>query len=715
MLTRREFLVASALAGATLVAPATWLQRRPLAQLLNAQTPGMLPWSASPESILDPTTIPKYETQIIAPPAMPRVSELPLPGGGTADYYEIAVRQFSQQILPPSLGLNPTTVWSYGSASDPATFNYPAFTLEAEYSKPLRVKWINDLVDGNGQYLPHLFWVDQTVHWANPPGPPDMEVPIQAPYTGPVPIVTHVHGAHTPEESDGYPEAWYLPNANNIPASYVTGGSFFDEFKAKFQARWGVAWEPGTATFQYPNDQRATTLWYHDHSLGITRVNVYAGPAGYYLVRGGPDDLPPGTLPGPAPSVGDDPFGTYYELPILIQDRTFNEEGGLFYPSQRAFFEGLEPDQLRIPFTPDPDCDGLPSDVQPAWNPEFFGNALVINGRTWPYLNVEKRRYRFRFLNGCNTRFLILKMVTGDPTARPATAALPFWQIGSEGGFLPQPLQLDQLLIAPAERADVIVDFTDVAEGTEIYLINEGPDEPFGGGIPGTDFSWADPATTGQVMKFTVVPIVGTDPSTDPASLTLPAITPLGAAVRTRQVSLNEEESTNVKVITDEFGNVLLACDDPDAEIFGPTEALLGTLVADSPQALHWGATLTEKPVVGSTEIWEIYNFTADAHPIHVHLVQFEVVNRQALVTDAEGVAVVPAQLAGDPRDPEPWETGLKDTIIVYPGEVARIKAQFDLPGLFVWHCHILEHEDNEMMRPYRVVRQTFLPDIQKG
>jgi spore coat protein A len=571
-------------------------------------------------------------------------------------------------------------------------------------------------VDGTGNYLPHLLWVDQTVHWANPPGPPDTEGTSQAPYTGPVPIITHVHGAHTTEESDGYPEAWYLPDDNNIPSGYFEGGTFYDTFKDEFDAAWGVTWEEGSATFQYGNDQRATTLWYHDHSLGLTRLNVYAGPAGFYLIRGGSDDLAAGVLPGPAPGVGDDPFGTYYEVPIVIQDRSFNADGTLFYPSARAFFEGLEPEQLRIPFTPDPGCDGEPSDVSPIWNPEFFGNTMVTNGRTWPYLDVEKRRYRFRFLNGCQSRFLILKLVTGDPAARPATAALPFWQIGSDGGFLPQPVQLDELLVAPAERADVIVDFTDVPAGTAVYLINEGPDEPFGGGVPGTNFPWADPATTGQVMGFNVGPIVGTDPSTPPASLVLPTLTPLGAADSTRAISLNEEESDNVLVVTDSQGNVILACDDPAAEVFGPTEALLGALAADNtPVPLHWMAGVTEDPLLGSTEVWEIYNFTADAHPIHVHLVQFQVVNRQGLVTDVEGVAVSPAQLTGSPRDPEDWEMGYKDTVIAYPGEVTRIKARFDHAGLFVWHCHILEHEDNEMMRPYRVVEKSYLPLVVKG
>ncbi len=700
MLDRRRFLKLSAASGVGMVLP--W-NRRLLSPFVGP---------TSIEAVLDPLGVTKYVTPLVIPPAMPRTSEVALPGGAPADYYEIAMRQFQQQILPPGMPI--TTVWSYGSDNHPATFNYPAFTIEAGWDKPVRVKWINGLTSG-GNYLPHLFWVDQTVHWANPPGPRDMEGTSQAPYTGPVPMIVHVHGAHTTEESDGYTEAWYLPAANNLPAGYYTSGSQYASFKDKFKAAWGDDWGPGTATFQYPNDQRATTLWYHDHTLGMTRLNVYAGPAGFYLIRGGGDDLPPGTLPGPAPGVGADPFGVFYEIPIVIQDRTFNQDGALFYPDSRAFFEGLEPGQLRIPFTPDPGCDGLPSDVAPIWNPEFFGNTMVVNGRTWPYLNVEKRRYRFRLLNGCNSRFLLLRLVTGDPDTRPATAALPFWQIGADGGFLPQSVQLEQLLMAPAERADVIVDLTDVPEGTEIYLINEGPDEPFGGGQPGVDFPYADPQTTGQVMKLIVGPVTGSDTSVDPALLDLPVITPLGAPVKTRQLSLNEEESANVRVITDEYGNVVLACDDDDAEVFGPTEALLGTLEGGYPVGKYWSSPITESPILGSTEIWEVYNFTADAHPIHVHLVQFEVVDRQGLVTDADGMAVVPAQLVGDPRAPESWETGFKDTLIAYPGEVTRIKARFDYPGLYVWHCHIVEHEDNEMMRPYRVLHQVFLPSVRSG
>ncbi|MGH8940096.1 MAG: bilirubin oxidase, partial [Actinomycetes bacterium] len=333
--------------------------------------------------------IPKYVTPLVIPPAMPPTAAPPAVRG--VDYYEIAVRQFSQHILPQSMGLQPTTVWSYGSADHPASFNYPAFTIEAGWRRPVRVKWINQLVDANGDYLPHLLPVDQTLHWANPPGGPagtDMHGTDPTPYTGPVPIVTHLHGGHSFEESDGYPEAWYLPAARNIPPGFARSGSFYQQFRAEAQRLLGQAWTPGSAVFQYDNDQRAATMWYHDHTLGMTRSNVYAGPAGFYLLRGGPADTVGGRLPGPAPGLGDPAGLRYYEIPIAIQDRSFNADGSLFYPDSRAFFEGLEPSQLQIPFIPDQACGG-PSDISPIFNPEFFGNTMVVNGKTWPFLEVE--------------------------------------------------------------------------------------------------------------------------------------------------------------------------------------------------------------------------------------------------------------------------------------------------------------------------------------
>jgi spore coat protein A len=433
-------------------------------------------------------------------------------------------------------------------------------------------------------------------------------------------------------------------------------------------------------------------MWFHDHTLGMTRANVYAGPAGFYLLRGGPADAVGGTLPGPAPALGDPPGLDYFEIPIAIQDRSFNDDGSLFYPASRAFFEGLDPSQLRIPFMPDTACDGKESDVAPIWNPEFFGNTMVVNGKTWPSLDVQQRRYRFRLLNGCNARFLILQMKNSD-----TENGLPFWQIGNEGGFLPAPIEQSELLLGPAERADVIVDFTNVAPGSEIILQNVGPDEPFGGGKPGVDFDPADPGTTGQVMRFHIVEAKSSDPSTPPDKLVLPAITPLADATNTRQVSLNEQESATVNVPTDANGNFVLdkdgnlVLDCAHGEPFGPVEADLGTLNPDGTgNPLGWDEPITENPAVGAVEVWQIYNFTADAHPIHIHEITFEVVDRQAIA-------------GGPTRDPEAWEAGRKDTVIAYPGEITRVKALFDRPGLFVWHCHILEHEDNEMMRPYRI------------
>ncbi len=638
-----------------------------------------------PGGTLSPDNVAKYVLPLIKPPAMP----LSKGSNKNKDKYDIAVRQFKQRILSPP---HPkTTVWSYGSTDYPGTvaqggtFNYPAFTIEADWNKTVQVQWRNELVDAQGNPLPHLLPVDPTLHWANPIGIRDMRPDpadstywthpyLSGPnggYTGPVPIVTHVHGAHTTEDSDGYAEAWYLPaQAALDPNIQWATGTFFDYFNTKY----GHGWTPGAATFKYPNDQPASTLWYHDHTLGMTRLNVYAGPAGFWLIRGGPNDADLGYV---APGVGDDPLGEYTEIPIVIQDRSFNTDGSLFYPDNRAFFEGLSVLQLLIPFIPDIACDGMYSDVSPIWNPEFFGNMMVVNGFTWPYLEVEQRRYRFRFLNGCNSRFLILKNDNG----------MPFYQIGGDQGFLFETVALDELLMAPAERADVIMDFTDIPVGTEIILLNLGPDEPFGGGTPGEDFDPADPASTGQVMKFIVKAATGEDPTIPPLELVLPAAPLPGPADLTRQVSLNEEESASVRV-SEENGNIVLDC--ATGEVFGPTAALLGTLNPDGTgNPLLWSDPITENPGLGATEMWEIYNFTEDAHPIHIHQVHFEVVNRE-----------VPGN---GTRDPESWETGYKDTVIAYPGEITRVKALYDLPGFYVWHCHIVEHEDNEMMRPFHV------------
>jgi FtsP/CotA-like multicopper oxidase with cupredoxin domain len=625
---------------------------------------------------------------------MPRAQTITMPGGKPADYYEISMRQFDQQILPA--GMPTTTVWGYGAVASASRrglllHNAPSLTIESQWKRPVRIKWINDLRDANGNYLPHLLPVDPTLHWANPPGGvagrdsrPDFGS-TPGPYTGPVPIVTHLHGAvGVGDESDGYAEAWYLPAAADIPAGYATEGTWYNFFAAKAASKFAVNWGPGFATFQYPNDQRESTLWYHDHALGMTRLNVYAGPAGFFLVRGGPEgdkailDSRTGTtavLPSPAPSEGDQfpPNKTYYEIPIAVQDRSFNDDGSLFYPDTRAFFEDVPPGGPYIPDT----------DISPIWNPEFFGNTIMVNGNTWPFQRVEQRRYRLRFLNGCQSRFLIL-----DFNQVPG---IEVWQIGNEGGFLAAPVNLtatngNRLLMGLAERADMIVDFTNVPVGQHI-LANVGPDEPFGGGVPGVDFPVADPDTTGQIMQFRVVPAVAPDPTTPPMFLQLPAITPLPQETVTRHLALLERAS---------------------AFFDAPAEALLGTVAGDPNLApgvwmeREWADPETENPAVGTTEVWELYNASADAHPIHIHEVAFEVVNRQDIFIneDTREVQVVPGSV---PTPRESWEAGLKDSVVAYPGQVTRLRLRFTNPGQFVWHCHIVEHEDNEMMRSYRI------------
>ncbi len=645
-----------------------------------------------PGGTLDPLSVPKYQTPMLIPPVMPRAGTITLRGGKPADYYEISMKQLDEQILPS--GFPMTTVWGYGAVRSASRnglllHHAPSLTIEAQWKRPVRVKWINDLNDANGHYLQHLLPVDPTLHWANPPGgtsardsrPTFTETPGR--YTGPVPIVTHVHGAvGVHDDSDGYAEAWYLPDASNIPGGYATEGTWYEFFAGKAAAAYGVTWGRGFAVFEYPNENRASTIWYHDHALGMTRLNVYAGPAGFYLVRGGPAgdktvvDSRTGTtavLPGPAPMEGDKfpPNKTYYEIPIAIQDRSFNSDGSLFYPDTREFFDGATADDPGfIPFT----------DLSPTWNPEFFGNMIMVNGNTWPFQTVERRRYRLRLLNGCQSRFLIL-----DFNNIPGVEV---WQIGNEGGFLAAPVNLtadngNNLLMGLAERADLIVDFTNVPVG-EYILANIGPDEPFGGGEPPGDFDSADPQTTGQIMQFRVVPAVAPDPTTPPMFLVLPAIAPLPSPATTRPVALAEQAS--------QYWD-------------GPAEAMLGIVDADgNTEARMWGDPVSENPNTGDTEVWELYNTTADAHPMHIHEITFEVVNREGLVTTGEeGEVVQPIQLTGEITSPEAWEIGLKDTVIAYPGQVTRLKGQFRTPGQFVWHCHIVEHEDNEMMRPYRI------------
>jgi spore coat protein A, manganese oxidase len=592
---------------------------------------------------IDPTTIPQFVTQLFTLPAMP-------PASPSSPYcFSLAARPVTQQVLPSSYPATPG--FAFGAPAVPSTFHAPGYTLNVAADEPSQITWANQLVDSSGNYVPPLLPVDPTLHWTNPPGgtsgrdgtPTFTSTP--GPYTGPVPLVVHLHGSHDYEENDGYPEAWWLPVAKNIPSGYATVGSFYDQFKEEAADNYGVIWQPGTSIYSFANDQRATQLWYHDHSLGMTRTNVRAGLAGMYLIHGGSSDLPPGVLPGPGPQLGDPPGTQYYEYELIFQDATFNTDGTLYMPSTNTFSSG--------PYIPT-------TDIPPIWNEVFLGNTIAVNGNTWPYLNVQPRRYRFRMLNSCGIRPLVLKIVSDPTDTPPVTPALPIWVIGSDGGFLPAPANLGDngLQILTSERYDIIVDFTGIAPGTDLYMSNEG-----GGSTVGT---------TGSVMQFRVVPLTSTDTSTPPADLTLPGFQTITAPVtNTRQVSFNEQAST--------FDSSVIA------------RFLGGTVNSDgTANPLDWAAPITENPALNATEIWEIYNFATGGHDFHVHLVQFQVQGRTPIG-------------GGSTSPPAPYEVGDKDSVSAPAGQITTIKATFDHQSRFVWHCHFLDHEDNDMMRPYQV------------
>lgn len=603
---------------------------------------------------LDPMKIPKYVNQLEKPPEYkPFILKEYEKGKHKLcrkknHLYFVDVTQFEQQLLPE--GFPKTKVWGYGGLiSDNKkcgkrrySRSAPGATFEAIRGLPVKVKWFNKLE------CRHMFAVDPTLHWSNPnnmsmdpPQPwPDFPPGFKEAQK-PVPIVAHLHGGEVASESDGHPDAWFTHNCKYGPAY-------------------------STSLYTYPNRQQPTTLWYHDHALGITRLNVYAGLAGFYLLRDGEQYkydsfYPEGSLHLPSGK---------YEIPLVIQDRMFNTDGTLLFPS-----EGVNPN------------------IHPYWNPEFFGDTIMVNGKVWPNLNVERRQYRYRLLNGSNARFYEMKF----------SNEMPFIQIGTDGGFLPRPVMLTSLILAPGERADILVDFSGQEPGTTIRLLNEAS-------APYPDGTFADPETVGQIMQFTI-PVDAKDPVKPvkiPCKLNcIPTLTPNAPR---RILTLNEDMGPN-----------------------GPIMVLLNGQM--------WSAPITETPEVGSTEEWLIVNLTMDTHPIHLHLIQFQLLSRQyfdvmeykmewdernGMLPLHHPTIVVPVEkyLMGCPIDPDDNEKGWKDTIRMNPNQVTRILVRFapqdtrnsevqpgenyfpfdpsSGPG-YVWHCHILDHEDNEMMRPYKV------------
>ncbi|UCH52941.1 MAG: multicopper oxidase domain-containing protein [Pseudomonadota bacterium] len=555
------------------------------------------------------------------------VNVLPLPAAATpdtmrfpgTDYYGVRMEQVEQDLglIDPRSG-KPlfTRVWGFAAGDGRAT--YPGPTIEARTGRPVKALWESALPEK------HLLPVDTTVHC----GPSAKQAHSHCrPF---VRTVVHLHGGRVPDHSDGYPEAWFSPG-------FRERGPLFSR-----------------EVYDYPNDQEAATLWYHDHAMGITRLNVYAGLAGFYLLR---DDNEArlqreGLLPDRA-----------FEIPVLIQDRAFLSDGSLFYAQEAGEAERRPEAQERPGEAPKKmPRDPLTGAPTASIEPEFFGDMILVNGKLWPVLEVEPRQYRLRLLNGSNARFYHLWLDSGQT----------LHQIGGDGGLLPKPVALKDLTLAPAERADVIVDFSDPAlKGKAIVLRNDAK-------TPYPNGDEIDPATTGRIMAFRV-----TRPRSQVADSRLPSTLRPPIAMPRAQ----NERTVLLAELEDEFGRV---------------KPMLGTL-ADG--ALGWDAPISESPRLGATEVWRIVNATEDAHPVHLHLVQFRVLDRQKFDSKAfEPGKPDTLKLLGRPRPAEPNESGWKDTVMVLPGELVRLAATFDLAGLFVWHCHILEHEDHEMMRPYRVL-----------
>jgi spore coat protein A len=491
----------------------------------------------------NPDTLEKFVDPLPIPSVIRPSGHRPHPDhpANLIPYYRVSMREFACKV---HRDMKPTRAWGYGQSS-------PGPAFETRSGEALLVEWANELP--RAHFLP----IDHSVHGAESDKPA-------------VRAVTHLHGGKVPAKSDGYPEDWYVPGKS--------------------------------ATYYYPNTQESAHLWYHDHALGITRLNVYAGLFGNFFVRDTFEDslnLPRGK----------------YEIPLTICDRSFDLEGQLYYP--------VSPDA------------GAP------WVSEVFGDTILVNGKLFPYLEVEPRKYRFRLLNAANGRFFHLMLSNGQE----------IHQIGTDLGLLPTPVALKSLDIAPGERADLILDLSGHA-GEQIVVTND--------------------ALT--VMQFRVSKTGVPDTSSLPSSLRPVPKTPESAALKTRILTLGEK----------------------DDMASNPTMMLLNNA--------HWDMPVTEQPALDSVEIWNLLNFTDDSHPIHLHMVRFQILDRRPFEPEYyyKGGRI---EYIGAAVPPKPNEAGWKDTVQAHPGMVTRIITRFEgYTGRYVWHCHILEHEDNEMMRPYEVI-----------
>jgi FtsP/CotA-like multicopper oxidase with cupredoxin domain len=653
--------------------------------------------ASSKPTFLDPLTIPKWINQLDSriPVYVPK-NVTDSQGNVIRQEYVVSVSEFYQQILPTvdlrgnPTGYGPSKVWGYGGEAintvtgEKLGFvrSVPGPTFETTRGIPAQVKWINDLVDNDGNPLQHMYPVDPTIHWANPnnidmetameqtmqglapPFPPGYNgTPYIIPGTttitnpegwnaqSPVPIVTHLHGGQVPSDYDGSPEQWFTPNG-------IHGKDY----------RTASATEPNAAIFYYPNAQVPTALWYHDHALGMTRINLFSGLAGFYILRDPADSLAPLLPSGP------------YEMPLIIQDRTFLADGSIYYPSD-GYYPNYEP--YPVNYTKE----------NPYSLVGFVGNTIMVNGKVWPNMNVSQGQYRFRILDASNARFYNISFSNG----------MPFTLIGSDGGYLKSPVSITSMLFSPAERIDILVDFSKMAPGEKVILKNNALWNLSSPKFPNQE------KTVGQIMQFTVTADKGFEPKSLPLQLnpTLVGDYP------------NLQTPTKVRILT--LGENVVSA--------GPELPM--DLYLDGQK---WAAPVSENPELGTTEEWVFVN-TFDTHNMHLHLVQFQLVSRQNFNLTAywnDWIALngepplnhttvnVPSldpYLMGEPILPGPSEQGWKDTIIVFSRQITVIRVRFapedgsDFPfdattgPGYVWHCHILEHEDNEMMRPYIVTQ----------
>ncbi|MDQ1505952.1 MAG: spore coat protein manganese oxidase [Actinomycetota bacterium] len=586
MINRRRFLGSLGAAGAAvLLTPYLPAGRAARGERLRA-----VPHPLYREPIADPNAIPRF-VQPLAVPAERGLRVNATAGGA----YPFVMGETVQDVL--GVGL-PTAVWGYGRAG--TDVSYPGPTVVARRDHPIELRWANHLPKR------HLLPVDTTLHWAF--GHNGLSIAEAG-----VPAVAHLHGGHVDAAFDGGPEQWFTARGD-------TGADF------------------ASAASRYENSQEAATLWYHDHTLGITRLNVNAGLAGFYLLR---DDhemelMESGGLPAER-----------HEVELVIQDRTFYPDGRLAYPDAPH---------------PSPDWHGGPSHLV-----DFYGDVILVNGRAWPYLRVEPRPYRFRLLNGSDSRTYALAIT--PPTGSPATMVA----IGTDGGFLDSPAPLSgPLVLSSGERADIVVDFS--AHAGQTLTMRNGAFTPFPLGVPPSP-------TAAEVLQLRVdLPL---DRGSAPPVTLVERLrdTPFevpGPPAVTRRLILGER--------LDHYGRI---------------QTLLGTAEHGH---LTYSDPVTETPQRGQVEVWEFYNDMLTAHPIHLHLVAFEVLDRAPFIAVKDPGTGAMRDIQGGPRQPPfPQERGPKDTVLCYPGEVTRIRARFDRSGDYVWHCHNLSHEDNEMMRPLQV------------